>query len=825
MTNLKANEIRESTLKPILPNPTHQLQLELEKYQEQVTTRITHEDAGVTEAGQKRISSTTPNESKQSSSRHFEKRSKACTNCRRSKVRCVKLGDDEVCKRCRNQGIQCVYEYKIASYRIVGTGAKADPPCQQRLVHPLAPLSRLPHSSASSTMASISNLLNPSDESPEPPHTSSEPPHTSSEPLNSPKFEWQNSVEERLKNFDSKLGSIITILNDQNSSPHPIRQLPSLNAFMGNALSVATSTSPCISSNVPVTKFGPISRNSSLDLTMISPPNKRRKIEHKDHKSLDDILTRKQAMELFNYFDANISSQLFGFSVGQYSVNSVWETCPLLVATICCISSIHHPVFNNLFTSLEALIHKLSMDTLSSSPKTELEAFNTIMALCFCGFWFQKDQMFTGLALQLARSMNLMSSLNKQSKIPRKDRVKLWFLLYILDGQQSLVFNRQTLVDPRDITLSKGKSILLEAEDFEAGKIEGANKDQQPAQDHSFESTYSNLRLVSQVQYHQAIDCAFEEEAWDLFAPASFGLPYKTNLELDKWMVQWTVLLSSLKACPVWSSKSTLIYYNFAKMHINSTAIRKLQIVGTELPRLDQCEVDDDWNENSKKIETGKGAQLDTNGNPIEENENSEEDENDDSDYNTYQDIIKEMSPYQSRRVSSELAFSAAETVLKIVLEDPNIISALRYVPIHIHIMLYYAALLVLRTPSYLISNREASFEESLRSIRMVKKLRIAVLANTPTDREFAQRLVVALTSILREKVKTLKERISRETDGDRKFKQLEDMLSSNDSMFLKHRKPHKIMAWPGFDSGHPGLDEKRSSITTKPLKDYYNLE
>ncbi|VEU21378.1 DEKNAAC102608 [Brettanomyces naardenensis] len=744
----------------ILPNPTQQRMLEEERRRDGVTTRLTHHDTSV----QGKVSS---ENGKKSPKR--ERRSKACTNCRRSKVKCEKSDSDQVCKRCRSQGLQCVYEYKIASYKVVGTGTKPETSLPQLNTLPSHRSPEVSRPVAYPTTR-IASLLNPAADS---------------------KVNWQSSVEDRLSDFDSKLGNIISLL--QRQSPEDSR-LPRLSVILQNG------------------KLPPLT--SLTEPSEYASPNKRRRIDPSTHvSSLDHILSRDDARALFKYFDTNISSQLFGFSIGKYSVDYVWENCPFLVATICCIASIHHPVYSQLFVPLEELIRKLSKEIFVKTPSNEMEAFNTIMALCFCGFWFQKDQMFTGLAIQLAKSVNLISPLNKNSKIPRNDRVKLWYLLYILDGQQSLVFNREAIVDSRDRSLVKDRKLLLGSHGS-VSQNENSRGYKHPAR--RLATNYSDLRLVSQVEYHQAIDCAFSEEAWDLLAPASFGLPFKTNLELERWMVQWTVLLSPLKSCPTWSSKSTLIYYNFAKMHINSTAVRKLQIVDSELPRLEQCDADADWEEDSIKLLNGDSkAKLDTNGNAIddedgedddddEEDEDEDEDDDDDELVSQHQQLIKAMSPIQSKKVSSELALSAAETVLNIVLGDPDILSALKYVPIHIHIMLYYAALLVLSPPSYLAATHDKSFKSSLKAIQLVKGLRLAVLANSPTDRDFAKRLVGALTSVLEEKVASLKQEIRHVGDNENKLQQVDDVVNRSQNGILNNRQPHKIMAWPGYDSGHP---------------------
>ncbi|GME99099.1 unnamed protein product [[Candida] boidinii] len=206
-------------------------------------------------------------------------------------------------------------------------------------------------------------------------------------------------------------------------------------------------------------------RKSADDQTRESSPN----LVYSNMVTLDDILSKDDAKELFKYFDCNISSQLFGFTISHYSVDDIWDNCPILVATICSIASIHHPFLSNLSTSLETIVHRLSQEILFSPPENEIQGFNTVVALCFCGFWFQQKQMFTGLALQLASKMRLNDvkayerNINSNKNgISSKDRLKLWYLLYILDGQQSMVFNRQPMIQSKnDKAIINSRQLLL----------------------------------------------------------------------------------------------------------------------------------------------------------------------------------------------------------------------------------------------------------------------------------------------------------------------------------------------------------------------------
>ncbi|KAF6013901.1 hypothetical protein HII13_001150 [Brettanomyces bruxellensis] len=334
------------------------------------------------------------------------KRSKACTNCRKSKVKCVKLDSDAVCKRCRAHGLRCVYEFKIASYKVVGDGSvqsgssdvwntpqQISPPLLNKL-----PLRSLPLPRTSSSL--VSNLSQPAVNNLNPARISDFLNSPTKEGIksikkNNPIKEWQNSVNGRLEEFDSKLENIMNLLTARKED--------------------------ILSSNSGNLRVNKREREDTLHLGMIS---KRSKIQAHTSRSeqsasffssentistvesdklLDDIITKDQARDLLDYFNANISTQLFGFNIKDYTVDSVWSTCPLLMATICCISSIHHPLYAHLFTDLESLVRRLSQNVLFKMPKDEMEAFNTVMALCFCGFWFQDHQMFTGLAIQLAK--------------------------------------------------------------------------------------------------------------------------------------------------------------------------------------------------------------------------------------------------------------------------------------------------------------------------------------------------------------------------------------------------------------------------------------
>ncbi|ANZ73691.1 BA75_00530T0 [Komagataella pastoris] len=696
-----------------------------------------------------------------------EKRNKACNNCRKSKIKCESSleQDNTPCKRCLHNGLQCVYEYKIPSYKVIGGSSVNEV------------LDNSKNDFKPTEKADISKILNP--QSSQVLTTSTYQPNET--PIeNSSSQGWKSSVENRLQNFDSTLTDILSLLRDQQNEKN---------------------------------------QKASIAAT------------------IDSILTLEDAHTLFDYFDTNITPQLFGFDLSSYSVDDLRTTSPILFITICCISSIHHIDFKHLHGSLKGLLEKLSQDVLQNPPNNEVEAFNTIIALCISGFWFQKNQIFTGLALQLAKNMNLNVPVRKNKRrrrnsnsksISDKDRLKLWYLLFILDGHQSLAFNRQPLLSSNDPALTHSRELLssesIRDKYCEAlrenpstelilnGSPPGSSSDTDTpskvgsgsrTSDHSHELKYSDLRLVSQVEYNQAISEVFRGNAWDLLTPASFGIPFKSNVELDKWMVQWTVLLSPMHSNNIWSSKSTLIYYNFAKMHINSLSVRKLHTDGSSFPEWRNDEDDDDEALDNPEYENNK-AEVSLYKESSSSSDSDDSDSDDESETNT-----PVMSKREGLKVSSQIAVSAAETVLNLVLSDNDIISALRFVPVHVHVMLYYAAMLVINSPTLLRTHFTGSKnykgkkeDPNLTAFKMVKKLRNLIYHHKPIDRKFAEIIILGLDKLLADKHSTLKNESSVDPST---LQKVFNVLHEDEVNFRGESKIiDKIFAWPGTNHGHP---------------------
>ncbi|KAK6459491.1 uncharacterized protein RJT20DRAFT_90691 [Scheffersomyces xylosifermentans] len=789
-----------------------------------------------------------------------EKRTKPCSNCKKSKVKCI-YTSTLPCERCirTGQGMNCMFVPKLPSLKLppfpsngVNTHPHTLPHSQNANVDQRAPNHPLPPLNPIGIPNGLGHAVRPQGPpqdqfimpvstgiTPSPPQPQQAPQDSSSD------SQWKTSIENRMNTFDNKLSDLVDILrvNQQymidnqkleyiNHSPQRIHHHQQQSTIQYPE-PIGTTTSSSHKRNSPE------SRSSSSELSL--PELKRLKYSKEDSPYPKDFrngfLTQDQARKLFQFFDANIAQQLFGFEISKVSVESIWDSCPVLVCAICAIASIHHPDLSYKSKQLQVYLQDLCQTLLfKGKPATEEDGFHTIVALILCSFWLSDSQMFTGIAMQLAKEYRLNNPYTKN-----KDKLKLWYLLYVLDGQQSLTFNRQPLVNSQEYSLKHSREILLSdqkkitnengsggssikmllADNDEPSKSIINNKESSTSETSAEvekrerRERFTDMKLVSQVEYNQALNEAFQGNAWDLLAPSSFGIPSKSNLELDKWMVSWTVLLAPGNNGAVWSSKSTLIYYNFAKMHINSSAVRKLQVNPN-----DTFNMFPKW-EGPIVQEATKRIEFQNDQNSSSDSESEEASPSDDDEFISNEDIMSK----DETIVTANIAVSAAQTVLNLVINDNDILDNLKYVPVHIHIMLYYAALLLINPPLH-SNNKSVEFKESkyystlLNNIRVIKTLQKKIYNNLPIDTKFGNRLIRSLDEIVEEKLSVIKKAIMEMPEDDTKndlSKHLTSLTESgdakniyevfeNDSTSSRGSTPgvERISAWPGSNHGHP---------------------
>ncbi|XBA47261.1 hypothetical protein SBP28_001728 [Candidozyma auris] len=764
-----------------------------------------------------------------------KKRTKPCSNCKRSKVKC-EYTDSLPCTRCIKSGLAstCQIVPKLPSLKLPQVGPQTLPnfnmvphvhpiPSHTPTYSPQPPSIR--HNQLDRQALQSQTLPNP------PIHSQtaqSNQLHPSS--LAYPKsqqdldLQWKSHMEKKLSSFESKFDDLVGALRESRYSTNDFSQERVSLAYRdppsgAQSHYIGSRVSTPESSESEQSVHGRRTYNDEFTVC------KRPKLHVES--STRPLLTLEEAKLLFKFFNSHISQQLFGFDIEKFQVSQIWETSQLLVYAVCTIAAMHYPdpSISSKQSELQQHLHKLCSEILfQPRPKSDVEGFNIIVALILCSFWLSDSQRFTGLALQLAKEFGLNKPVTEKSHtLNTKDRLKLWYLLYVLDGQQCMSLNRQTLFETDDYSIRNSRELLLNKKPRE---IEGTLDNQDSTngslvkkdtsktllsnEKEDIGSCFTDLQLVSQVEYNSAIKEAFKGNAWDLIAPSTFGIPSKSNLELDKWMVSWTVLLAPINNGAVWSSKSTLIYYNFAKMHINCSALRELQIdTGSEsviFPKWEQY--------HQLRQRMGPLPLQEQTSQPESDSEADEEDE-----------LIsnKELATHDQTLLSLNIAVNAAQTVLNLVLSDKDITNNLKYVPLHIHIMLYYAALLLVNPPPtdathVANTNQDTYFVKIIESLRTAKMLQKRIYVNLPTDKNFGNKFIESLDEVVADRSRKLKSELHESPlSNDRKgelFEQISTLNYVDDHLEVfsgsgnssKESSPRAsgIAAWPGSHHGHP---------------------
>ncbi|ODV94777.1 hypothetical protein PACTADRAFT_50639 [Pachysolen tannophilus NRRL Y-2460] len=673
-------------------------------------------------------------------SNKIPRRIKACFECRKAKIKCENNNGDysNPCQRCLKTNTECVYEFKVSNYKKVDENGD----------------NLAKHNDNNSTI-------------------------------------WKDDVENRLQKFDNTLDNILSLLqnNQANASVAAATttaasgvpaaaDIPALLGFSSVPQEVNQLQLPALTSAEEKNLYDLINNATSLraDLQENSNFSTRRKISSNEYKKLNEeydfrnLLNFSQVESLFEFFERNISPQLFGFKLSDFNIEKLWfnRQPSLLLLTVCTIASVHHPDLKHLSAPLKDFLERYSFKIMynaddilpdfdnGNNSNNESEIYNTIISLCIAGFWL--NQSFCNVALQLAKNYGfntfpMKNNDSRESEVISTDidftkRLKLWYLLYILDSQQALAFNRKPIMDSSDNIIRHCRKLLLsqKKDSLASSKIK------------NYSTLTSDIRLVSQIECSQVTNEIFKGNSWDLLDPSHFGIPYNTNLELDKWMVRWTVLLSSMNGFSnsnVWSSKSTLIYYNFAKIHINSNFIRGMRDKSGEFPKWNS-KFDDDFENVVSENNTGGFIEAELNSDDDEDDDEDESDEEIDEeiDEDHQNKQLAENGILRSEnnlQVSTQIATSSAFNILNLVLYDKDIVDSLKYCPVHIHILLYYAVLITLNSP--LVSSNN---DFLLKTIKMTKQLLKLLIKNKPIDEKFGNKLIKNIRLVLKEKLEKI---------------------------------------------------------------------
>ncbi|KAF4829923.1 Transcriptional activator of proteases prtT [Colletotrichum siamense] len=368
-----------------------------------------------------------------------------------------------------------------------------------------------------------------------------------------------------------------------------------------------------------------------------------------DNSKLDDFISRgaiseEKAEEFYNIFLKTLNHYLWvGLEQVHPSWTSVRRSSELLAATIMTVTALHIPTSSDIFD----ICYNEFLSLVSSSMFSRYHSVDDVRGLCISAFWLSEHSWkLTGHAIRIATELGIHQSFIQALEGDKEHflRARLWYMLYVCDRHFSIAYGRPPTV---------GETIQIrEYELFLASPFSGV----------------LDIRILSQVNLMQILTRVYERfserPVWTIEGiragnskgttingPAGAGRPTKRsaamlaesdfdtlrsfNVEVDHWRMRWHPRQPPSPLIGQFTNKGVILYSYFAKLQINSLAIRGVSI-------------------NSDRLST-------------------------------------------ERKEFANMAISAASSILTLVQEEEDLRRALVGTPLYVHTMITFASVFLMK--------------------------------------------------------------------------------------------------------------------------------
>ncbi|KAL4922163.1 hypothetical protein BDW62DRAFT_173059 [Aspergillus aurantiobrunneus] len=454
----------------------------------------------------------------------ISRRIRACTECKRHKVRCDMNAGEAVCQRCRRMGLECVVnkslqtllddeaEWKstielamadllrkaqlpeLSYYQAAGKSVEPPPKKRGRKASTVSTEDTPPTTEAYRTTESIDAVA-----------------PLGAEKLNLPTTAFQQQPQYAIDKEENGATSLVT-------------------APMGSLYEV--------------TQLSDIRANS---------PER----QHA-HDLVTDFVSRgavdlQEAEELFDHFDRVLNRYLWdGILLVHKDLTSLRNSSSMLSAAIFAVTALHLPHKERTFDTCYTEFAKLASESMLNRHHT----LDDLRALCIGAFWLADvSWKLSGYAVRIATERNLHQSYRRATlgSPEHKEQARLWYLLYTLEHHFSIAYGRPPIIH-EDYSITNHHTFIL-----------------------SPSVSQSDLRLHSQVDlfiiltriYH-----AFGPDV-DLEVPESeFSKIDKFDADLGDWRSAWLPRLAGSRYVGAYPYKAVYLHYNFCRLQLNSVALR-----------------------------------------------------------------------------------------------------------------------------------------------------------------------------------------------------------------------------------------------------------
>jgi hypothetical protein len=270
------------------------------------------------------------------------------------------------------------------------------------------------------------------------------------------------------------------------------------------------------------------------------------------------ILSEQKARQMFDLYSGLHSQLLWGGVIFPYEdLESVRKASVLLSTAILTVAVLHTPgqeeTLQRCYNVFIALV--------SSSSITRHHNLHDVRGLCLGAFHLPNlSWRLSGQAARIAAEMNIHQSFHKlrNGDTRHVERLRLWYALYICNHQVSIAFGRPSAM--QDDEAVRNVQLLLDGHD-----------------------TYTlpgDVRLAAHVTLYPIMSQAYYEFGSDpnqILNEEELGRLRTLNIAIEQWRARWQPKSADSDTVGAYPSQSLILYYHFARFHLNSLAFRGLR--------------------------------------------------------------------------------------------------------------------------------------------------------------------------------------------------------------------------------------------------------
>ncbi|KAJ5994915.1 hypothetical protein N7481_001892 [Penicillium waksmanii] len=283
------------------------------------------------------------------------------------------------------------------------------------------------------------------------------------------------------------------------------------------------------------------------------------------------IITTEAAEELVDRYFTRLDPYLYGICSGYHSLQQIRSTSPVLFAAICTVSSLQDPNGQKTYEACNREFRRLVSRSIFEKHNLEY-----VRALCISSFWLSDaSRILASDAIRRAADMRLhrgfdhlakpidprlLSTENVPTSAPEidalKDRVRLWYLIFITDQHLSILHNRDPL-------LRSDKEIALGWETFLARE----------------DTTDSDVRIISQVALlvimSQVRDLLGSDQESRVPQSLSNQIIHYSR-QLDRWFTKFSALFKPDPYIGDFPKCGLQLHYHFGKLYLGHQVFKGL---------------------------------------------------------------------------------------------------------------------------------------------------------------------------------------------------------------------------------------------------------